>query len=270
MRSVNLMPPDERRDGRAPMRAGAASYVLLAALGLGLLMVIATALTGKQVSDRESEKSELTAELADVTAQAEALRPFSEFRAMQEARTATVTSLAESRFDWERVMRELSLVIGDDVWLTSMTGTVTPGVEVGEGTAVALRSTVAGPALELVGCVTSENALAGFITALEDIDGVTRVGLQSSELSTTQGQQSQPATSGGGGDECRTRDFISKFELVVAFDAVPIPATASAAPGVPAPLAPQGEGEQLAEQPAAPGTDSTATATATGAEAGGG
>ena len=31
---------------------------------------------------------------------------------------ATVTSLADSRFDWERVMRELSLVLPADVWLT--------------------------------------------------------------------------------------------------------------------------------------------------------
>ena len=28
---------------------------------------------------------------------------------------------------------------------------------------------------------------------------------------------------GGGGDDCRTRDFIAKFEIVAAFDAAPVP-----------------------------------------------
>ena len=30
---------------------------------------------------------------------------------MSEQRVATVTSLADSRFDWERVMRELALIL---------------------------------------------------------------------------------------------------------------------------------------------------------------
>ena len=251
MRPVNLMPPDERRDGRAPMRAGAASYVLLAALGLGLLMVIATALTSKQISDRESEQAQLEQELAAVEAEAESLRPFAEFRAMQQARTATISSLAQSRFDWERVMRELAMVTPADVWLVKLTGTVSPAVDVGDGADIAVRDTVAGPALELVGCVPSEDALAGFISVLEDIDGVTRVGIASSEQpDDSAGEQQQDPTIAGNSDECRTRDFISQFELVVAFDEVPVPPTATAAPGIPAPLAPQGEGPQLAGEDA--------------------
>ncbi len=48
-----------------------------------------------------------------------------------------------------------------------------------------------------------------------------------------------PTATGGAvtGDDCRTRDFISKFELVAAFDAVPAPAVA-AVPGAPAPTTP--------------------------------
>ena len=66
--------------------------------------------------------------------------------------------------------------------------------------------------------------MAGFVTALKDIDGVTRVGVESSELSP---QEEGAATSGGsgseGGSECRTRKFIAKFKIVVAFDAAPVP-----------------------------------------------
>ena len=39
------------------------------------------------------------------------------------------TSLAQSRFDWERVLRELAIVIPEDVWLTNLTATVSPEVQ---------------------------------------------------------------------------------------------------------------------------------------------
>ena len=52
---------------------------------------------------------------------------------------------------------------------------------------------------------------------------------------------------GGGEEECRTREFISKFEIVLAFDAVPVPAAATAPPpSVPAPAPVSGE-SQLAD-----------------------
>ena len=250
MRPVNLIPKNERTGGRAPMRAGGASYVLLAALAVALLGVIALALTSKQISDKRDDREQLERDLADATARADSLRPFADFAKMQEARTATVASLAQSRFDWERVMRELALIIPDDVWLINLTGTVSPGVSVEDAADVSIRDTVEGPALELIGCAAGEDSVAAFLAALEDIDGVTRVGMQTSE----QPDSTQSAATGAGGasgageagDDCRTRDFISRFEIVVAFDAVPTPAAATAAPPVPAPTAPGGTEPQLA------------------------
>lgn len=249
MRPVNLIPPDARRGDRTAMRTGNVSYVVLGALALGLLAVIALAFTSKQISDRESEVQSLEQEEQAVMAKAQSLRAFADFRAVQEGRTATVASLAQSRFDWERVIRELSLVIPEDIWLINLTGTVSPGVTVEGGAEITVRDSVEGPALELVGCAPSQDAVASFITDLEDIDGVTRVGIQVSELPTDQAQ-----TGAGGGQsqdssdsDCRTRDFITRFELVVAFDAVPTPATATAAPSVPAPVSPSGDDSQLAD-----------------------
>ena len=40
-----------------------------------------------------------------------------------------------------------------------------------------MRAAIAGPALELSGCAKGQEAVAGFVTALKDIDGVTRVGV---------------------------------------------------------------------------------------------
>jgi Tfp pilus assembly protein PilN len=231
------------------MRTGRASYILLGALALVLLGVVATALTSRQISDRESEKQSLQQELDVATARAQSLQTFADFRVMQEARVATVSSLAQSRFDWERVLRELSLVLPDNVWLTNLTGTVSPAVEVEDSAAVALRDTVSGPALELVGCGPGQDAVAAFVASLEDIDGVTRVGVAASELpdESQDPEAAAPQQGAGNTEDCRTRDFISRFEIVVAFDAVPTPPTATEAPGVPATLMPDDGAQQVAE-----------------------
>ena len=51
-----------------------------------------------------------------------------------------MTSLADSRFDWERVMRELSLILPDDVWLTNLTGKASPAVQIDGEANIALRA----------------------------------------------------------------------------------------------------------------------------------
>lgn len=238
MRPVNLIPADERRGDRAPTRVGAASYLVVGALAFLFVAVVAMAMTSKSISNKESEKQAAEQELTEATARAESLREFADFRAIHETRTATVSSLAQSRFDWERVMRELSLVIPENVWLVNLTGTVSPDVDVADAAEIAIRDGVAGPAIELVGCSTGQQEVAGFVAALEDIDGVTRVGVESS----LKGDEESSAGSGGGGEadteDCRTRSFIYQFKIVIAFDAVPAPPTASAAPGVPAPVTP--------------------------------
>jgi hypothetical protein len=122
------------------------------------------------------------------------------------------------------------------------------------------REAVEGPALEIIGCAPSQDSVAAFVAALEDIDGVTRVGLASSQLPEQAVDVSSTAAAGGSGDEdCRTRDFITKFEIVVAFDAVPVPVGASETPGVPAPLPGGEDSGQLTDAQA---QQSTATASA--------
>jgi Tfp pilus assembly protein PilN len=237
MRPVNLIPPDERRGARAPLKTGAVSYVILGALLLALVGVVSLALTSKSISEKEDDVANLEQDLEDATARAQALAPFVEFRAAQERRTGTITALAESRFDWERVLNELALLIPRDVWLTEMAGTASPAVTVEEAPDIAARDSVVGPALEIVGCAVSQDAVAGFVADLEDIDGVTRVGVSSSELNDEEDPASGGVVASDSGasteGECRTRPWIPKFEIVVAFDAVPVPQSATATPGVP-------------------------------------
>ncbi len=123
---------------------------------------------------------------AAATARAQSLQAFTDFRAMQESRSATITSLAQSRFDWQRVLNELARVIPSDVWLLQLSGTASPGVSLENDPGIGMRSSIAGPALQLGGCASNQDAVARLIASLEEIDGVTRVGMQSSERADTQ------------------------------------------------------------------------------------
>jgi Tfp pilus assembly protein PilN len=235
MRPVNLIPPEDRRGDRAATRTGALPYLVLGGLAAALVAVTAVVYTGSQISDREANVAELEIREREASARAEALRPYAEFASLSAAREATVTSLSQSRFDWERVMRELSLVLPSDVWLTELTGSVAPGITIEGGADVKLRDSVSGPALAIVGCAASHEAVAGFLEALKDIDGVTRVGIATDERDAS--SATPQASSSGSQTDCRTRKFISRFEIVAAFDAVPTP-EASAAPVAPASPAP--------------------------------
>jgi Tfp pilus assembly protein PilN len=254
MRPVNLIPVEERSDARKPMRGGPLAYVIVGALLAGLGAVTLLVVTDNQISSRTTELAELRKQTTSAEARANRLSAYTQLHSISAQRTATVANLANSRFDWERVMRQLSLVLPSDVWLTNLTGTARPSVSVGGGESLQLRAAVRGPALSLVGCAAGQESVARFVTVLKDIDGVTRVGVQSSQL---------PSSDGGGGSSgsvsasggCQTHNFIAQFQIVVAFDAAPIPAAAT------------GEGAVAAAPEAAPeatpeGTESEATPTA--------
>jgi Tfp pilus assembly protein PilN len=242
MRPVNLIPSNERRGDTGASRTGPIAYLLIGALVAILGGVSALVLAGNEISDQKAQLTQLEEEQASEQARADSLAAYTQFRAVRDARTLTVASLADSRFDWERVIRELSLVLPPDVWLSGLTATVAPETGLEGGVEVEGRAGVAGPALEIVGCAPSQKAVARFVAIARDIDGVTRVGLPSSTLG--------EVTAGAGatsGEGCQTRSFVAEFEMVIAFDAAPV-AAASAAPPVVAP----------------PTTEATPTATETG------
>jgi Tfp pilus assembly protein PilN len=219
MRPVNLIPPEDRRGDRAPSRTGALPYIVIGALVAAVAAVAAVVLTNNQISAREGELASVKVQADDAQARADALRPYAEFAAMAQARAATVSSLATSRFDWDRALRELALVLPDSVWLTQLSGTVSPEVSVASAAEVSVRADAQGPALSIVGCADGHQSVAEFLQALKDIDGVTRVGIVSSAKATD-----DSSAGGGGGDvDCRTRDFITQFQIVAAFDEVTVP-----------------------------------------------
>jgi Tfp pilus assembly protein PilN len=198
--------------------------VLVGVLLLGFVGVYAFVSTGNSISEREASVTALEQELASSTARAGALQSFSSFATLEQARTQTVTALAQSRFDWERVLRELALVIPADVSLLTLSGSVTGDAASSGSDSNASGESIEAPTLVMSGCATDQESVARMLSALRDIDGVTRVGLTKS----SRGDSSSAGGAGSGGC-ANPGDFT--FDLTVAFDEVTLdPATGGVAP----------------------------------------
>ena len=61
MRPVNLIPSEQRRDARKPMRSGPLAYVVVGALVAALAGITLLVLADNQISDRKSEVTTLEA-----------------------------------------------------------------------------------------------------------------------------------------------------------------------------------------------------------------
>jgi Tfp pilus assembly protein PilN len=224
MRAVNLIPADVAGGGRASN----GPLLLLGGLAVLLALVTLSVLTGNTVTERKSELASVEAQLVVAQSQAEATRPYREFAALARARVETVRQLGSARFDWHRAFAGLATVIPDDVWLTSMTGTVTTGVSVSggdSGSASDLRAAIPNPAIELSGCTVDHESVVRLISRLRLLHDVERVSLAGSSKD-------------GGGDCQHGHTNFPQFTLVVFFAPIPTvaPPVAAQTPGA-APVA---------------------------------
>lgn len=211
MRPINLIPQEERRSSHGgTARSGPLAYIVVGSLAILLIGVVALVLTSNQISDREGEVTQLETQAAAATARADRLAPYTDFEQVALQRTKAVGELADSRFDWARVIRQLSRILPPQVYFEDLTGSAGGGSGA-EGAA----GGVDGPSLTLTGCAPGQNIVAVFVAALKEIDGVTRVGLTKSTI----------AKAESGGKE-KAAGYCSigekaQFEIVVAFDAAP-------------------------------------------------
>lgn len=208
MRPINLIPDEERRSG-VVARTGPVAYLIVGALGVLLIGVVMLVLFNNSIHDREGEVARLETEKAAAVAQASKLSAYSSFKQVSEDRTRTVAELADSRFDWVRVIRQLSLVLPGDVYFDSL------GASGGGG-----EGGIAGPSLDITGCAHGQPAVAGFVASLKEIDGVTRVELNNSTLNEEAESGGSSGDEGGHSDPC-SKPGTAQFEVLVAFDAAP-------------------------------------------------
>jgi Tfp pilus assembly protein PilN len=206
--------------------------VLLAVLATLLAGVAYGVLTNNTIADRRVQLGALQTQVAAANAQAAATKPYRDFAALAQARAQTVRQLAATRFDWQRALTQLAKVLPDNVWLSSLLGTVAPGVSVdggGAGTTSAVRTLLPNPAIELTGCTTDQDSVVRFVSRLRLMDGVLRVSLVDSAKGAASAVGGGGAPAAGGGGDCRHGDaHFPQFDLVIFFDALP---SAPAPPG---------------------------------------
>lgn len=176
MRAFNLMPGDEARE-----RSVRSSLPQIAVALLGVLVFAGLAggylFTSAGVTSKQGELDDLRAQLAELEVPAEAPDQGAALAGDGPARTTALSTALASRIAWDRVLREVSLVIPDDVWLTQLSAS-TPGA--GAAAAPATTGASSPNSLTTVGFATSQESVAVFLARLESIPELTSVQLQSS------------------------------------------------------------------------------------------
>jgi Tfp pilus assembly protein PilN len=234
MKAVNLIPAEERRNTSAGGRSGGAAYALLGVLGVLVLVAAAYALSNRQVSHRKAELAQLESSAAAAEAKAQGMAGYTDFTSLRQKREQTVKSIAASRFDWAHALHEVARTIPANAWLTSLVGTVAPGVNTGGGASPnSLRGSLPVPAIDIAGCTTSQKSVARMLVHMRQIDGVQQVALESSSKSDSNSGGS--GTSAGGGGDCRNgNDKFPTFAMTIFFKAVTPIAAAPATTASPA------------------------------------
>jgi Tfp pilus assembly protein PilN len=185
VRAVNLLPQDRSqrtiKKESLPILIGACSGVLVAAV-LGAMFMMGS---GKVAAQQRK--------LDDLNRSYHALPPSpagpsaaqQQLAGEQSARVTALSTALTSRVAWDRVFREFSLVLPEDVWLT----TLTAKSPISPLTNVASSSGVGPPSqFTIQGRTYSHDGVARLLSRLQVVPDLTNVQLVSSSLSKVGGQ----------------------------------------------------------------------------------
>ncbi|MEA2435875.1 MAG: hypothetical protein QOF65_431 [Thermoleophilaceae bacterium] len=218
MKAVNLL-PEKHRPRQHSNGQGKGGYVVLGVLGALLIGVLVYVLTLNSINDSKTKITEATTEAARLNEQANSLGPYGDFAKIKADRVKSVMTLAEGRFDYERLVRELAHVLPPDVWLVnasassvldSTTGSTsgsgpTPPATGANGSAAS--PTPSGPTLKLQGCARDQSQVAVTLVRLRELQGATDVSLDHStrgEEGTSTAPAAAAGSSAGGDASCGT------------------------------------------------------------------
>jgi hypothetical protein len=232
MRPVNLL-PDELRPRQRTREGGGRANIVLGVMGVLLVMAVAYALSLNQLNSHKTDIARAKSETEKAKAEVTASTAFGDFHAIEQTRSASVKQLAGGRVDWERMMRELALVLPAHTWLLGATaassadaaatsGGSTPPPAGSGSTAAATpgdsaASGASSPTLDLKGCALHQNNVAVLLVRLRKLYRAENVDLNESAQETTDTGVQASSDSAGGTDTCGSGRF--KFDVAVTFSA---------------------------------------------------
>ena len=166
MKRIDLLPPEQRVKASRERGLLWAILILVAVVvALGLVYVW----QNSQVTDKQAQLDQLTAEVAVVQQQMLALAPYAAIQTTRTAMTQTARGIYDSRVPWATILQQISLVIPENVRLQSLTGTVPATMLPGPATP---------PVAGTVGAVTPDITFTGTSYTHKDVaEFMTRLGL---------------------------------------------------------------------------------------------
>ena len=123
MKAVNLIPSDQRR-AKASGEGSGGAYVVLGVLAVLLVMAVAYVTVSNSANDKKSKAAAARQEAVAAENKAKTLGAFTDFASIKQQRLTAVMAAAQTRFDWERFMRELSRVMPTDSWVHTVDASV--------------------------------------------------------------------------------------------------------------------------------------------------
>lgn len=237
MKPVNLLPPEYLP--RTSSRQGSA-YALLGVLGVLLLMVAAYVITSNQLSSRQSELDRAKQETAEAKKRSGALAGYANFAQIKETRIQSIKQVSSQRFDWERMMREVALVLPSEIWLLDMSASLAGDAENSGTPSTPQPGAAVNPTVGVTGCAREQNDVAVLMVRLRKLYRATDVQLEeSAEQGVSEGGAAEGAAPAGGsggtaGDGCPPKRF--KFDVSVTFAPEPLPTEGARGKAVPSSL----------------------------------
>jgi Tfp pilus assembly protein PilN len=185
MRAVNLLPREQAN--KPAVKKEQIPFVVGGCLGLVVTALVASQFlsqSGKVAAERQNV-DDLKAQLAALPAPPPGPTPAEvQLAGEQTKRLAALQSALQTRVAWDRVLREFSLVLPDDVWLTqlSLKSPVSPS------TNTPPDSGGAPTGFTIEGSTYSHDAVARLLSRLSVVPDLTNVQLVSSSVASTNGQ----------------------------------------------------------------------------------
>lgn len=128
MDRINLLPPAERV--KASREQGIA-YALLALVAIIVVLGVVYVLEHNKIAAKQSTLDATTSQVDQINAQIAALQPYETLQGTASAMSDMAAQVADARVDWASILGELSLVIPDNVQLTSFSATVPASMQAG-------------------------------------------------------------------------------------------------------------------------------------------
>jgi len=208
VRPVNLL-PDKYRARQAVKPAGHTSLFVLGGLAGLLVAVVLPVMAQNSIDSRQSQIAAAKQEQQAEQQRAATLGPFGTFAEVKQQRLDAVNTAAKGRFDWERLMRELSVVLPNGTWITAAKASASGAADdaAAPGAPPADGAVPGAPTLSLSACAPSQSAVAASMVRLRSLHRALDVELMSST--------GQDAGSGAGTGTGCGASF--QFETTVSF-----------------------------------------------------